>query len=174
MGYYLGGRGDYYALRGRGDYYGRGRGDLGGFLRKAAGVGLRIAGAVGIPGAGLLGGVLGGGGGGGSSSTRVSIQPPTIGPVRLGPSFEVERYQGTRGSVDFPMSHDGGAPRGYHLAKDGSGRYVKNRHMNPANPAALRRAIRRQDGFVQLAARVGMVRKRTATKPLKFGKARKR
>lgn len=34
-------------------------------------------------------------------------------------------------------------PTGYHLAKDGSGRLVKNRRMNPLNPRAARRAIRR-------------------------------
>lgn len=32
---------------------------------------------------------------------------------------------------------------GYHYAKDGSGRLVKNRRMNPLNPKAARRAIRR-------------------------------
>lgn len=46
-----------------------------------------------------------------------------------------------------------GVPSGYHFAKDGSGRLVRNRRMNIANPRALRRAIRRTDGFVKLAKR---------------------
>jgi len=46
-----------------------------------------------------------------------------------------------------------GAPRGYHLAKDGSGKLVRNRRMNIANPRALRRAMRRVQGFEKLAKR---------------------
>jgi len=46
-----------------------------------------------------------------------------------------------------------GAPSGYHLAKDGSGRLVRNRRMNIANPRALRRAMRRVQGFEKLARR---------------------
>jgi len=46
-----------------------------------------------------------------------------------------------------------GAPRGYHLAKDGSGKLVRNRRMNIANPRALRRAMRRVQGFEKLARR---------------------
>lgn len=39
-----------------------------------------------------------------------------------------------------------GPPSGYHWAKDGSGRIVRNRHMNPLNASAARRAIRRIKG----------------------------
>ncbi len=46
-----------------------------------------------------------------------------------------------------------GVPSGYHYAKDGSGRLVRNRRMNVANPRALRRAMRRTAGFVKLAKR---------------------
>lgn len=45
------------------------------------------------------------------------------------------------------------APQGYHLDKATRTRYVKNRRMNVANPRALRRAMRRTDGFVKLAKR---------------------
>ena len=38
-------------------------------------------------------------------------------------------------------------PRGYHYAKDGSGRIVRNRRMNVCNPRAARRAIRRIKGL---------------------------
>jgi len=44
-------------------------------------------------------------------------------------------------------------PRGYHLAKDGSGKLVRNRRMNVANPRALRRSMRRVQGFEKLAKR---------------------
>jgi len=44
-------------------------------------------------------------------------------------------------------------PSGYHLAKDGSGKLVRNRRMNIANPRALRRAMRRVQGFEKLARR---------------------
>jgi hypothetical protein len=44
-------------------------------------------------------------------------------------------------------------PSGYHYAKDGSGRLVRNRRMNVANPKALRRAMRRASGFEKLARR---------------------
>lgn len=49
----------------------------------------------------------------------------------------------------------GGAmiPSGYHFAKDGSGRLVRNRRMNVANPRALRRSMRRVQGFEKLAKR---------------------
>lgn len=46
-----------------------------------------------------------------------------------------------------------GCPSGYHFAKDGSGRLVRNRRMNIANPRALRRAMRRVQGFEKLARR---------------------
>ncbi len=44
-------------------------------------------------------------------------------------------------------------PSGYHYAKDGSGRLVRNRRMNVANPRALRRSMRRVQGFEKLARR---------------------
>jgi len=44
-------------------------------------------------------------------------------------------------------------PSGYHFAKDGSGRLVRNRRMNVANPRALRKAMRRVQGFEKLAKR---------------------
>lgn len=54
-----------------------------------------------------------------------------------------------------PYGGRGGAmvPSGYHLAKDGSMRVVRNRRMNIANPRALRRAMRRVQGFEKLAKR---------------------
>lgn len=136
---------------GRGDYYaGRFRGDPGlwDWVKKGAKVALGFAtgGPLGAARAALPSGPGG---------TTVSIQPPQIGPVRLGPSIQVESYRGYRGSVDVPAS-DGACPRGFHPAKDGSGRCVRNRRMNVTNPSALRRAIRREEGFIQLAKRFNL------------------
>jgi len=72
----------------------------------------------------VIPGVKGGGTGGG---------PPGRYPASLGPL--------------------GQCPTGYHLAKDGSGRMVRNRRMNIANPRALRRAMRRVQGFEKMAKR---------------------
>ncbi len=44
-------------------------------------------------------------------------------------------------------------PVGYHLDKKTGTYLVRNRRMNVANPRALRRAMRRTDGFVKLAKR---------------------
>jgi len=58
-------------------------------------------------------------------------------------------------------------PTGYHLAKDGSGRLVRNRRMNIANPRALRRAMRRVQGFEKLAKRTITFTRRTRLKKRK-------
>jgi len=45
------------------------------------------------------------------------------------------------------------APAGYHLDKATKSRWVRNRRMNIANPRALRKAMRRVQGFEKLAKR---------------------
>jgi len=45
------------------------------------------------------------------------------------------------------------APSGYHLDKATRSRWVRNRRMNIANPRALRKAMRRVQGFEKLAKR---------------------
>lgn len=45
------------------------------------------------------------------------------------------------------------APAGYHLDKLTGTRWVRNRRMNVANPRALRRSMRRVQGFEKLAKR---------------------
>jgi len=45
------------------------------------------------------------------------------------------------------------APAGYHLDKLTGTRWVRNRRMNVANPRALRRSMRRVQGFEKLARR---------------------
>jgi len=61
----------------------------------------------------------------------------------------------------------GMVPSGYHFAKDGSGRLVRNRRMNIANPRALRRAMRRVQGFEKLAKRTIVFTRRTRIKKRK-------
>jgi len=58
-------------------------------------------------------------------------------------------------------------PSGYHFAKDGSGRLVRNRRMNIANPRALRRAMRRVQGFEKMAKRTITFTKRVRMKTRK-------
>lgn len=76
-------------------------------------------------------------------------------PRPPGPSFPGMGtiIQPTGGKIGMKGSPHDCPPSGYHYAKDGSGRLVRNRRMNVANPKALRRAIRRTDGFVKLAKR---------------------
>ena len=61
----------------------------------------------------------------------------------------------------------GMVPSGYHYAKDGSMRIVRNRRMNIANPRALRRAMRRVQGFEKLAKRTISFTRRTRMKKRK-------
>jgi len=158
----------------RGDYatYGYGQGDPG-FLSKMFGFAKKIAapllgGLIGGPIGAAIGGRIGGG--------TPPIMPPmtprgqvqrqgtiAIGPMRYSSQQmypPVPQYaggpMGPRGKGVSGVGVDAGTgccPRGYHLAKDGTGRCVRNRRMNVANPRALRRSMRRVQGFEKLARR---------------------
>lgn len=56
------------------------------------------------------------------------------------------------------------APAGYHLDKATRSRWVRNRRMNVANPRALRKAMRRVQGFEKLAKRTISFTKRVRIK----------
>ena len=143
MGYYR--TGDYY----RGDYYRRGRGDpglfswLGGALKSVAGA---VAGAlVPAPISSILRTVTGGTTGAGAprvpqQGSGVRVQLPTIGPggASMG-GIQIGRFtaQPAVPAVGAPMMES-----------------KRRRRMNPANPRALRRAIRREHAFVNLARHV--------------------
>jgi len=127
-----------------------------------------IGGIIGGPVGAAIGAGAGGGGGGGvpmkptpgifggaltfpgGTSIGLGYGPGAMvpGQGRLPP------YTATGPGV-LPMGGRGGqmVPSGYHYAKDGSGRLVRNRRMNVANPRALRRAMRRAQGFEKLAKR---------------------
>lgn len=160
MPYY---RGDYYmGRRPRGDgWIGALVGAAGGFLTG------------GLPGA-IAGGVAGYGRGGKAAATGglVAGSLPQggglSGPVGTPPTITLPGGIGVNPGAILP----GGAPfltgtmvpRGYHWNKSAGygpqGRYekgtylVKNRSLNPLNPRALRRAVRREHGFVGVARRV--------------------
>lgn len=145
----------------RGDYYRGRRGDFWGAIRGAA---------VGFLSGGLPGAIAGGIGGavGGSKPTGLvagqglpaPMTPPTItlpGGVGVNPGAILP------GGKPFLTSSAGAVPPGWHWNKssgyNANGRYeegtflVRNRSMNPANPRALRRSIRREQSFVALARR---------------------
>ena len=128
-----------------------------------------LGGMIGGPIGAVIGGAAGGGGGkptppmfpaapggGGMYGGQVSF------PGGLSVSGAVVPYkypraiagQQPRGVPGMPAGYQPGAvPSGYHYAKDGSGRIVRNRRMNVANPRALRRSMRRVQGFEKLAKR---------------------
>jgi len=169
----------------RGDYrtYGYGRGDPGFLSSLWKGV-KKIAPAVlGFATGGVSGAIMGGLGGLGGGGT-----PPIMAPrapaspqyrTQLGPLTQtqfyppVPRMPGGAMLAPSPSGHErmaaasagaAGCPRGYHLAKDGSGRWVRNRRMNIANPRALRRAMRRVQGFEKMAKRTITFTKRVRMK----------
>jgi len=78
---------------------------------------------------------------------------PSTGPMVPGRG-RLPPFTATGAGV-LPAGGRGGTlvPSGYHFAKDGSGKLVRNRRMNVANPRALRRSMRRVQGFEKLARR---------------------
>jgi len=119
-----------------------------------------IGGIVGGPAGAILGGI----GGGGGKPTPPIMAPTAFGgpPIPGSVGGAVTFPGGTRFSLaGVPKMPGGGAPgaaggvcpSGWHYAKDGSGRLVRNRRMNVANPRALRRSMRRVQGFEKLAKR---------------------
>lgn len=122
---------------------------------------------------GPVGGVIGGLGGGSAPRTvpRLPAPPGQVGgaitfpggtsigmgyaPTPMTPGRgRLPPYTATGPGV-LPGGGRGGTmmPSGYHFAKDGSGRLVRNRRMDVANPKALRKAMRRVQGFEKLARR---------------------
>ncbi len=128
MGYY---RGDYY----RGDYY---RGDP--FLGALAGAAIgKIGGAIGR-GIGRLAGRV---------SPRTVQRVTDIGGG-LGAGFAAGRGQPiSLAPISMPGAGPGTAIVVREKDKDGK----RSRRMNPLNPRALRRALRRAEGFEKFAAR---------------------
>ena len=128
-----------------------------------------VGGMIGGPMGAAIGGAVGGGG---KPGQQVSI-PGTVGGaitfpggtgIQMGYTGGVPvKYKYPRAIAGQPPQVGlgpqaagagmGVVPSGYHYAKDGSGRIVRNRRMNVANPRALRRSMRRVQGFEKLAKR---------------------
>lgn len=72
--------------------------------------------------------------------------PVKVGGVLAG-AAGVQKIMGARPGAE------GAAPRGFHVSAK-TGKVVRNRRMRVTNPRALRRAIRRANGFARLARRV--------------------
>jgi len=128
-----------------------------------------LGGAIGGPAGAVIGGLGGGGGAPGTPGVPMRI-PGTVGGAisfpggtgiqlgyQPGEAYRGGKYGALRGrappAIVGPGAMGGQCPTGYHLAKDGSGRMVRNRRMNIANPRALRRAMRRVQGFEKMAKR---------------------
>jgi hypothetical protein len=138
MGYYGQFRGDYY----RGDYY---QGDpFWGFLGKIAkGVG----------------GLLGVGGGTSTSAITKAVQTgmrsgalEKVGPILTRAKGIITKHKGLIGGV-AALGAAGALGRASGRMGMGGGGGGRRRRMNVCNPRALRRSIRRTQGFAKLAMR---------------------
>jgi len=164
MGYYYRSAGDY-ATGG----YGRPMGDPGllGFLGKIVKpiwkaakpiIGSVLFGPVGAAVGGAAAGVAAG-------KALVPTTTPAAPTSMPGAGMMAAQALGTAAGAYMGARAMGGlCPSGYHPAKDGSGRCVRNRRMNVANPRALRRSMRRVKGFEKLARRTISFTKRVRIK----------
>jgi hypothetical protein len=166
MGYYL--QGDYYRRAGDPGIFGA----IGGAIKGAVG-GFISGGPFGAVKGAVTGGIAGAIGkttstiATPSGVTPISLMlPPAPGGlagsvgVKIGP-VQVNPLAALPGGAPLVSAASGSqAPRGYHLNKQASPRgpkgsyWVRNRSMNPLNPRALRRGLRRQQGAVALMRRV--------------------
>jgi len=98
----------------------------------------------------------------------VSISTAYTGGVMVPGQGRLPPFTATGPGV-LPGGGRGGAlmPSGWHFAKDGSGKLVRNRRMNVANPRALRKAMRRVQGFEKLAKRTIQFTRRVRMKKRK-------
>ena len=112
-----------------------------------------IGGLVGGPvGAIITGATVGGAvvGAIGGSKPPAAPPPGSIGGAITMPGGTTVSIAGVLPSHAGVGAH---APAGYHLDKATRSRWVRNRRMNIANPRALRKAMRRVQGFEKLAKR---------------------
>lgn len=176
MGYYH--QGDY-ATGG----YGGARGDPGFLSSLWKGIKKVALPAIGFAVGGPAGAALGAGLGGGRTPPIMAPMAPQIPAsqeyyTRLGPWTQRSTkitpvpqlsYAGRpplvgAGPMGIPGASAGCCPVGYHLDKKTGTRCVRNRRMNTANPRALRRAMRRVQGFEKMAKRTITFTKRVRMK----------
>lgn len=142
-----------YRVRHAGDFLG-----IGGAIKKVGGVIGKVAGIAGsvLPGpigagAKIVSKVLKGGG----LPYAAGVGAATVGLAGLGKLPVLQTGSGVQ--INPANLLPGGAPLFSGVCKSGrfnqDGSCRKTPTMNPANPRALRRAIRRQTGFIKLARR---------------------
>lgn len=147
-----------YAQRPMGDYATYGYAGDPGWLSKAwkfiKPVAKRIVGAaIGGPvGAVITGATIGGAVIKATSKPAAPGLPPP-GSVGGAVSFPGGTTVSVAGVLPTHAAMGAHAPAGYHLDKATRSRWVRNRRMNVANPRALRKAMRRVQGFEKLAKR---------------------
>lgn len=133
MGYYMGDYGGY------GGYY---RGDpFWGFLKKAVSWGGKLLGVGGGPSAGKIAEAV---------TARLPGAIQKVGPIVTRIAKRVPRKVLVGAGAGAAALGAGVA--GYKIGA--SGEFVRRRRMNVCNPRALRRSIRRAQGFARLARRV--------------------
>jgi len=99
---------------------------------------------------GTVGGVIAG------TASRPPAGPPAAPPpgaIGGAVSFPGGTTVSVAGVLPSHAAVGAHAPAGYHLDKATRSRWVRNRRMNVANPRALRKAMRRVQGFEKLAKR---------------------
>jgi len=99
---------------------------------------------------------------GGPSQLQSPQRPPPLTPGRIPPGPQViYPGQGRAGcgcngaQCGGPVDQSGCCPKGCHPDKKYGVKCVRNRRMNPLNHRALKRAIRRMDGFEGIARKLG-------------------
>ena len=147
-----------YAARPMGDYktYGY-AGDPGWLSSIWKGVKRIVPRLIGAAVGGPVGAVITGATIGGSVVGALKPSPPALpappGSIGGAVSFPGGTTVSVAGVLPSHAAVGAHAPAGYHLDKATKSRWVRNRRMNVANPRALRKALRRTEGFVKLAKR---------------------
>jgi len=147
-----------YAARPQGDYKTYGYAGDPGFLsnlwRAVKKPLIRVAGALigGPVGAVLTGAAVGGAVISAATKPKPPAAPPP-GSIGGAVSFPGGTTVSVAGVLPTHAAMGAHAPAGYHLDKATRSRWVRNRRMNIANPRALRKAMRRVQGFEKLAKR---------------------
>jgi len=113
-----------------------------------------VGGLVGGPVGAFIAGAAGGAAGTAAATPPATTTPPT-GAIGGAVSFPGGTTVSIAGVLPSHAAIGAHMPAGYHLRKDKRlpAKWVRNRRMNIANPRALRKAMRRVQGFEKLAKR---------------------
>jgi len=147
-----------YAQRPMGDYKTYGYAGDPGFLSSLWRLAKRvvrpaIGALVGGPVGGLITGATVGGAVVAAQKPRAPAVTPPPGAIGGAVSFPGGTTVSLAGVLPTHAAIGAHAPAGYHLDKATRTRWVRNRRMNVANPRALRKAMRRVQGFEKMAKR---------------------